>query len=121
MIVEQHTHMVANIAKKGQDIADELTGNNADLWHHATGIATEAGELLSAVKKVVIYGQDPNVTNIIEELGDIEFYMEGIRQNLDITRFETLQANIDKLAKRYPNYDYTDNRAKARADKVGED
>ena len=39
--------------------------------------------------------------NVIEELGDLEFYMEGVRQNLGITREETLNHNIQKLSKRY--------------------
>jgi hypothetical protein len=50
-------------------------------------------------------------------LGDIEFYLQGIRKVFGIQRGDTLDANIDKLMnKRYPN-GYSDEAAQARADK----
>ncbi len=90
---------------------------HVDLWHMATGVAGEAGELLDAVKKAAVYDQEIDVQNVIEELGDIEFYMEGIRQNLGITRDTTLVQNKLKLHKRYADFSYSDVRAKLRKDK----
>lgn len=55
--------------------------------------------------------------NVIEELGDIEFYLEGMRQQLGITREQTLEANISKLSKRYHSGSYSDTQAQERADK----
>ena len=52
----------------------------------------------------------------IEELGDIEFYLEQMRQNLKITRQECLDANIVKLQKRYST-GYSNESAQARVDK----
>ena len=48
------------------------------------GVSGEAGELLDAVKKAVIYRKPLDLENVIEELGDLEFYMEGLRQGLEI-------------------------------------
>jgi len=81
------------------------------------GICGESGELLDAVKKAVIYRQDLDKDNVEEELGDIEFYLEGFRQRLGIKRLDTLRANIKKLKKRYPFY-YTNKAAKERKDKA---
>lgn len=114
----EHQAMVATLAKDGEKILKSLTPKKCDAWHHATGVCTEAGELLDAVKKYVIYNKAIDRDNVIEELGDIEFYLTGIRQNLGITRVETLAANMAKLAKRYPNFQYTDMRAHERADKA---
>ena len=45
--------------------------------------------------------------------------MENLRASLDISREETLQANIDKLRKRYET-GYSDKAAQERVDKVEE-
>lgn len=87
------------------------------LMHAAAGIAGEAGELLDAIKKVWVYGKPIDRDNVIEELGDIEWYMQALRSLLGITREETIEANLAKLARRYPN-GYTDRAAQERADKI---
>jgi NTP pyrophosphatase (non-canonical NTP hydrolase) len=109
--------MVKALAKSGDLIAAEITAEDAHLIHMAIGISGESGELLDAIKKKVIYRKHLDIENIIEELGDLEFYMEGLRQGLAITREQTLKANIDKLGKRYHRMQYTDADAQQRADK----
>jgi hypothetical protein len=56
--------------------------------------------------------------NVIEELGDIEFHLEGLRQQLGLTREQTLISNTDKVGKRYVGYSYSDQQAQDRADKA---
>lgn len=113
-----HSDMVAQLAKPGQDIVDQLTAADAHTLHMAVGISGESGELLDAVKKAVMYRKQIDMENIIEELGDLEFYMEGLRQGLGITREETIEANIEKLGKRYKGHNYSDQQAQDRADKA---
>lgn len=113
-----HSDMVAQLAKPGQDIVDQMTAGDAHTLHMAVGISGESGELLDAVKKAVMYRKQIDMENIIEELGDIEFYMEGLRQGLGITREETIEANIEKLGKRYKGHNYSDQQAQDRADKA---
>jgi NTP pyrophosphatase (non-canonical NTP hydrolase) len=109
--------MVAGLAKPGQAIIDSLTEEKADLLHMVVGVAGEAGELVNAIKKHVIYNKPVDRDNVVEELGDLEFYMERIRQRLGITRQETIQGNVNKLGKRYAGLTYSDNAAQQRADK----
>jgi NTP pyrophosphatase (non-canonical NTP hydrolase) len=116
-----HANLVALLAKPGEQIVADLTPEKAHLLHMAVGIAGEAGELLDAIKKHVIYNKPLDVQNVIEELGDIEFYMQGLRGGACIMRDETLIANIEKLSRRYPNASYTDTDAQARADKAKND
>lgn len=114
---QKHSDMVGILVKKGGDILTELTPEKCNLWHMATGVAGEAGELLDAVKKHVAYNKLLDIKNVIEELGDLEFYMEGLRQQLGINREDTLLNNYYKLmTKRYPN-GYSNEAAIARADK----
>src|SRR5215216_502430 len=114
----KHSELVNTLAKPGADIVSSLTAENAHLLHMAVGISGEAGELIDAVKKAAIYNKQIDRENIIEELGDIEFYMEGLRQGLGITREETIESNISKLSKRYGSGKYSDQQAKDRADKT---
>lgn len=113
----KHEELVARLAKSGADIIAQLTPEAAHNLHMAVGVSGEAGELLDAVKKSAIYCKPIDMDNVIEELGDIEFYMEGLRASLGITREQTLQANIKKLSKRYASLTYTNDAAQARADK----
>ena len=112
-----HAEMVKVLCKSGETIAQELTGSDAHTLHMAVGISGESGELLDAVTKATIYRKPIDHENVIEELGDLEFYMEGLRQGLNITREETLEANIAKLGKRYEGLTYSDTAAQVRADK----
>lgn len=113
-----HAELVANLAKPGSEIVDTITPEQAHLLHMAVGISGEAGELLDAIKKAVIYQKDIDLENVIEELGDLEFYMEGLRQGLDLSRDETVQLNINKLLTRYQSGRYSDQQAHDRADKA---
>jgi NTP pyrophosphatase (non-canonical NTP hydrolase) len=114
----EHGKMVKALVKPGEAIIASLTPEKADALHMAVGVAGESGELLDAIKKYVIYNKDVDLENVIEELGDLEFYMEGLRQRLGITRQETLAANIVKLSKRYKAATYSDKAAQERADKA---
>jgi NTP pyrophosphatase (non-canonical NTP hydrolase) len=112
-----HQELVSKLVKDGDTIVSELTGKDAHLWHMATGVAGEGGELLDAVKKAVIYRKPLDRKNVVEEIGDLEFFLEGMRQALDITREECLQENIKKLSLRYEKLTYSDRSAQERKDK----
>ena len=116
VIVAQHGDLVARLKKPGKLIRESLTSDKCDLWHMTTGVCTEAGELLDAIKKHVIYGKSLDLNNVIEELGDLEFYLEGIRQALNLDRSDILEDNFNKLSVRYGKT-YSDSGAINRADK----
>lgn len=114
---ERHDKLVAALAKPGEDICSIMDSEKADLMHGAVGVCTEAGELLDAVKKAVFYNKPLDIENVIEELGDLEFYIRMVRRNVGVSREETLAANILKLNKRYASGTYSDDQARRRADK----
>jgi NTP pyrophosphatase (non-canonical NTP hydrolase) len=87
------------------------------MMHAALGIAGEAGELVDAIKKRCIYGKTLDIQNVIEELGDLRFYMEALCNLLRIDDQEVLQHNANKLADRYKDLTYSDAAAIARKDK----
>jgi len=112
----EHASLVQSLAKDPGDIRSELTRMNTHLMHMALGIAGEAGEVVDVIKKSVIYGKPLDQEKLIEELGDLEFYLQGLRSELGILRGAILQANVDKLRKRYGTA-YSDSAAISRADK----
>jgi NTP pyrophosphatase (non-canonical NTP hydrolase) len=116
-IQERHQDMVRTLKKPGQEILAQCTPEKIDLCHMAMGVASEGGELLDAVKKWVMYNKPLDLENVKEELGDLEFFMEGVRQITGITREQTLEHNYAKLGKRYRDHKYTDQQAHDRADK----
>lgn len=109
--------MVTALVKPGKAIKQSLSGSDCNLLHMGIGISGEAGELLDAIKKAVIYRKPLDISNVIEELGDIEFFLEGLRQELGLTREITLWSNIRKLKKRYEGLSYSDEAAQLRKDK----
>jgi NTP pyrophosphatase (non-canonical NTP hydrolase) len=112
--------MVADLAKPGVDIVRQTCPQKAHLNHMAIGVSGEAGELLDAIKRHTIYDKPLDRENVVEELGDLEFYLEGLRASIGITREETLEHNkLKLLGKRYASGKYSDEQAIARADKAG--
>lgn len=122
--VDHHENMVRMKAKPGVDILQSLTPEKCHLWHMATGLSTESGELLDAVKKHVIYNKPLDIENVVEELGDVLFYLQGVIQHLQdtieepclIDIFTILMYNIQKLENRYKEQ-YSDQEAQERRDK----
>lgn len=97
----------------------DMESGTLDLVHAVVGVSGEAGELLDAIKKVWVYNKPIDRANIVEELGDLRFYMQALMNFLGITEEEVIQGNVNKLQARYP-LGYDDSAAIARADKAGE-
>ena len=112
-----HSELVKNLFKDGQEIVDNITVKDANLIHAVMGVCGETGELLDAIKKHVMYKKPLDICHVAEELGDIEFYLEGLRQALNISREEILEQNIYKLSKRYSSGTYSNEQAINRTDK----
>lgn len=72
------------------------------LLHAGMGLASEGGEFLSAIKAHLFYGRPLDETNLIEELGDIEWFCAQARRVLNISQHEVQSVNLAKLHKRFP-------------------
>lgn len=89
----------------------------SDIIHATLGMASEAGELTSSVKSWMAYGNPLDVKNIVEEMGDIMWYIALMCKTLNIKMEDVAVNNIAKLYERYPEK-YSDEDAVARADKT---
>lgn len=72
------------------------------LLHGLLGVCTEAGELQDQVKKHLVYGKDFDPTNILEECGDLLWYIALALDATGFTMEECMKRNIAKLRARYP-------------------
>lgn len=113
----KHSKLVSDLFKTGEAILPSLDNSKLSVLHAAIGISGESGELLDAVKKHVMYNKPLDVPNVVEELGDLYFYMEALEQVLGLSKEDILQHNINKLSVRYPSGSYSDQQAQERADK----
>ncbi len=52
------------------------------ILHGAIGCCTEGGELLDCVKKAMFYGREIDRVNLLEELGDLSWYMSQMIDEL---------------------------------------
>jgi len=86
------------------------------ILHSAMGISGEAGELMDAVKKSVLYNKELDVTNIKEELGDLCWYMALMLDSVGSSFEEVMEMNRVKLEKRFPG-GFTEKLAQERLDK----
>ena len=86
------------------------------LGHFALGLCEEAGEAATPVKRCIYYGQHLDEEMLTKELGDVLWYACALADAAGISRSKVLQANTDKLAKRYPGLGWTAEDAQARAD-----
>ncbi len=72
------------------------------LINSVMGLCGESGEAIDIVKKWLAQGHKLDKEHLAEELGDIAWYLAEAATALDISLESILQANIDKLKRRYP-------------------
>lgn len=73
------------------------------LINSVMGLCGESGEAVDIVKKWLFHGHELDREHLSKELGDIAWYLAEAATALDMPLEEILQANIEKLRKRYPD------------------
>ena len=73
------------------------------LINSVMGLCGESGEAIDIVKKWLAQGHELDKERLAKELGDIAWYLAEAATALDMPLEQILQANIDKLTKRYPD------------------
>lgn len=86
--------------KKTKDVTPRIE-------HAVFGIVTEAGELMDSLKKAKIYGQKLDKVNLVEEAGDVMWYLAILSDALNVSFEDIWDKNIRKLKARFPEkYDH---------------
>lgn len=66
------------------------------------GLAGESGECIDIVKKYLFQGHTLNREKMLDELGDVLWYIAITAEGLGLEMADIATYNIDKLTKRYP-------------------
>jgi NTP pyrophosphatase (non-canonical NTP hydrolase) len=93
-----------------------LEGWEMELLHSALLVADEAGELVSPIKKYIIYNKPLDIDNIKEEIGDLLYALVVLADIMGFSLEEIMAYNAKKLSIRYGD-SYSDVKAQQRKDK----
>ena len=74
----------------------------SNLIHAALGAGGESGEIEDHVKKVAFNSRLLDRDHLIEEIGDVMWYLNLLVSELETTWGKVLSMNIAKLEARYP-------------------
>ena len=74
-----------------------LYGNEQVLTNCALGLAGESGQLIDLVKDYTFKGKDLDRDKLIDEMGDVLWYLSQIAQWADIPFDEVAEKNIETL------------------------
>ena len=87
--------------------AAERTSGNLTSWDKVRngcyGLNGEAGECIDILKKTEFQGHDFDPMKMVDELGDVLWYVAQLATGLGVTLEYVAQHNVDKLLARYPD------------------
>lgn len=86
------------------------------LVHASLGMSGEVGEVVDHIKKLLMYQKQLDKEKVLEEIGDVLWYMAIMIDELGSSFDDIMEMNIQKLSKRYAN-GFTKEDAIARKDK----
>lgn len=89
----------------------EVQGINVAKMNTAcVGCAGEGGEIIDLWKKILHHGKpwnDENKQKMIDECGDMFWYLSHLMEVLDVDVEEVLERNVEKLKSRYPGGEFS--------------
>lgn len=88
-----------------QKLAQRTSGNKKPMnkiTNGLMGLNGEAGECIDVLKKHLFQGHQLDQSKIVDELGDVLWYIAETASGLGIPLSYVAEHNIEKLKKRYP-------------------
>lgn len=89
-----------------QELAMRTVNTDLDkkemLINSVMGLCGESGEAIDIVKKWYAHGHEFDKEHFKKELGDIAWYLAEAATAIGVSLDDVLEANIEKLKKRYP-------------------
>lgn len=85
------------VINKLKDPADQ------PLLNAILGLAGESGECCDLLKKTMFHGHPFEFSKMVEELGDVRFYLEYAAEAIGVSMEYIEAMNVNKLNLRYPD------------------
>jgi len=89
---------------RGSELWLRSENEQMELFHAALGLTGEAGEVADLIKKANFTKKrapENFKEELLLELGDVLYYLDRIAQLHDFSLADIMEANIEKLEKRY--------------------
>lgn len=86
-----------------QRTSNKSLSNYDKIRNGCYGLCGESGECIDLLKKHEFQGHELNEEKLIDELGDVLWYIAQTAAGLGISMDDIAQRNVDKLKKRYPD------------------
>lgn len=88
-----------------QELALRTANKTGDalIVNGALGLCGESGEVADHIKKTFFQGHILDKAKIVEELGDVAWYIAVMAHAIDVDLETVLTNNIEKLKRRYPD------------------
>lgn len=88
-----------------QDMAIRSRSNQTDDVRQmcCLGLAGEVGEIVDHFKKHLYHGHPLDSKHVMEELGDVLWYVATLADAMGFLLSDVMQTNVAKLNARYPN------------------
>lgn len=86
-----------------QMAAQRTSAGENKLDNGCLGLAGESGECCDILKKHRFQGHELDVNHLIEELGDVMWYVAEAAAGLGVTLEDVAKRNVEKLELRYPS------------------
>lgn len=96
MTIMEYQYLAARTINMALDEKELITNGTM-------GLCDESGEAIGIVKKWLAQGHELDRAHLIEELGDVAWYLAETATALGVELDEILVKNIEKLRKRYPD------------------
>ena len=97
MTINEYQQEALRTASHDKHIPDAMLVNGV------MGLCGESGECVDIVKKYLFQGHTLDIDHLIEELGDVAWYIATTAASKGYTLEYVLQKNVEKLRKRYPD------------------
>ena len=95
MTVKEYQFLAARTINTALDEKELITNG-------VMGLCDEAGEAIGLVKKWLGQGHELDRAHLVEELGDVAWYIAETATAIGVELEEVCKANIQKLMERYP-------------------
>jgi NTP pyrophosphatase (non-canonical NTP hydrolase) len=88
---------------------DEVVRTRATTDHNETikmaliGLQDELGEIAGPLKKYLWHGHSLAGEHLLDEMGDVLWYLTTLCNEFNISLEDVLQNNVEKLRRRYPD------------------
>lgn len=82
-------------------ISSRINNRMIRLLHASMGFTTESGEIVDQIKKHLFYGKPLDEVNLVEECGDLLWYMSVMLDVLGLSFEKVMKINNKKLTLRY--------------------